>query len=120
MSDANNQYVIHAHVSGTDTHFDLMLEDAESLRTWRLDTHPEDIQSQIVPAVSIADHSKRFLNYEGSVQNGKGNVKIVDSGTYTCSEKNSTELKLILAGQILKGRFTLTQISDKNWHFIRS
>ena len=118
MSNANNQYVIHAHKSGEDTHFDLMLESADSLQTWRLDTPPQSILSQPIPATSIADHPKRFLTYEGPVQNGKGNVRIVDSGTYTCDEKTSTQLKLTLKGQILKGTFTLTHISDNNWQFI--
>ncbi len=119
MSKLNNAYVIHRHVSGADTHWDLMLESADSLQTWRLDTPPQEIRSKPVPATSIAAHPKRFLTYEGPVQKGKGNVHIVDCGTYTCPEKTSTQLKLTLTGQILKGTFTLTHISDDNWQFTR-
>ena len=120
MTDPNNAYVIHEHVSGVDTHFDLMLESADSLRTWRLDTPPHKIQSQPVPATSIADHPKRFLTYEGPVQNGQGNVRIVDSGTYCSAEETCTQLKLTLAGRILKGTFTLTHIADDSWQFTRT
>ncbi|HEG42865.1 MAG TPA: hypothetical protein ENH94_02335 [Phycisphaerales bacterium] len=120
MSGSNNAYVIHRHDSGGETHWDLMLESADSLRTWRLDTHPQDIRSQPVSATSIAAHAKRFLTYEGPVQNARGNVQIVDSGTYACPDNSSTQLKLTLAGRILKGTFTLTHICDDNWQFTRT
>lgn len=120
MSGSNNVYVIHEHTQGTGIHWDLMLESADSLRTWRLDTAPQDIRSLPIPAASIADHPKRFLTYEGPVQNAQGNVRIVDSGTYCPAEETSTQLKLTLAGRTLKGTFTLTHISDNNWQFVRS
>ena len=120
MSGSNNAYVIHKHDSGKDTHWDLMLESADSLRTWRLDTPPQDIRSFPIPAISIAGHPKRFLTYEGSVQNGQGNVRIVDSGTYCPAEETSTQLKLTLAGRILKGTFVLTRICDDRWQFTRT
>ena len=120
MSNSNNAYVIHAHDSGKETHWDLMLESADSLRTWRLDTPPNEIQSQPISATSIANHSKRFLTYEGPVQNAQGNVHIVDSGTYTSAEETSTQLKLTLTGQILKGPFTLTHIADDNGQFTQT
>ena len=120
MSNSNNAYVIHEHTRGSDTHWDLMLESADSLRTWRLDTHPQDILSLPISAASIADHPKRFLTYEGPVQNGQGNVRIVDSGIYCPAEETSTQLKLTLAGQILKGKFILTHIADERWQFART
>lgn len=120
MSGSNNAYVIHKHDSGEETHWDLMLESADSLRTWRLDTAPQDIRSLPISATSIAGHPKRFLTYEGPVQNAQGNVQIVDSGTYCPAEETSTQLKLTLAGRILKGTFVLTHICDDSWQFTRT
>ena len=117
MSNSNNAYVIHEHTRGGDTHWDLMLESADSLRTWRLDTHPQDILSLPISATSIDDHPKRFLTYEGPVQNAQGNVHIVDSGTYACPDNSSTQLKLTLAGRILKGAFLLKHIRKDIWQF---
>ncbi len=120
MSDADDQYVIHEHDSGEGIHFDLMLESAESLRTWRLDRHPQEILSQAVTAISIADHPKRFLTYEGPVQKGKGNVHIVDSGSYAFAEKSDAELKITFKGEILKGAFVLTHVAGDDWCFTGS
>ena len=77
------QFVIQQHTTPNGVHWDLMLEMNNCLWTWRLNTPPEKITNAPVSAERIQDHPLRFLTYQGPVQNGTGQVKITDKGTYT-------------------------------------
>jgi hypothetical protein len=76
------------------------------LETYRIGEPPEQWGSEPIEAVRIFDHTLKFLTYEGSVNKGKGTVKIADSGTYNVLSQNKTLLTLEIAGAILKGEFT--------------
>lgn len=96
-----------------------MLETAEVLQTYRLESPPKKLLEQACCAVKIFDHPLKFLSYEGSVNNGKGSVRIDEAGTYQLLSKNERCFKLRLGGKILKGKFALTHIEDEKWEFGR-
>ena len=101
------RFVIQKHSkAGNGTHWDLMLENANSLLTWRITTLPSG-ENKAINGVKIFDHDKKFLNYEGPVNNGKGSVKIYDSGKYQILEKQECYWTLRLAGRNISGIFTL-------------
>ena len=114
MNNQNKRFVIHEHSTTYQTHWDLMLEVNDILKTYRLDKPPEEIIHKSTNAIKIADHSLKFLSYEGPVQNETGNIRIRDHGTYSISTKGEI-IKLNLNGKILKGKFTLNNIGSDNW-----
>ena len=112
------RFVIQEHRKQDEpTHWDLMLEQGEALKTYRLDLPPGEVVHQPATATPIADHNKRFLTYEGPVQQGAGQVRIVDRGTYRSAERREDRWELALSGGILKGNFTLTRTEGDAWLF---
>jgi hypothetical protein len=91
-------------------HWDLMLERAGDLETYRLALPPEKLTSGTVVAEKIFDHPLRFLTYEGPVNYGAGSVKIADSGTYEAVKGTEQTRILSFKGKILKTDFVLRHI----------
>ena len=101
-------------------HFDLMIEEEETLRTWRFqNTNFETEQA----ARQIKDHRKTYLDYEGEVSGGRGHVKIWDTGVYAIDVRNDKSIQVALAGKQLKIRLRLERASaepgaDARWTVI--
>jgi bifunctional non-homologous end joining protein LigD len=108
-SNNPRRFVIQRHErEGEQVHWDLMLESGGCLQTYRVGIPPEEWGSRPVEAVKIFDHPLKFLTYEGSVNKGKGQVRIAEAGTYRILTQSENLLTLDLTGGILKGEFTLT------------
>lgn len=73
------RYTISRHDAPGGTHWDLFLEEGETLRTWRLSAPPETGE---VTAVALGDHRLVYLDYEGEVSGGRGTVARHASGCY--------------------------------------
>lgn len=106
------RFVIHKHTLGKDTHWDLMIEQGDILKTWRLETPPEKLATEKTKATPIFDHDKKFLTYQGSVNNGKGTVEIVDEGICTIESANGNIIKIAFTGKILNNQFNFFQQND--------
>lgn len=103
---AKRHFVIHKHIKGNDIHWDLMIEWGDVLKTWRLENPPEKLVTTKTKATPIQDHDKKFLTYQGPVNNGTGTVELADEGTCEIlSEENN--FKIDFEGKILKGNFNL-------------
>ena len=114
------RFVIQQHDrEGEPRHWDLMLEQGDDLKTFRLDIPPDQLLIQPAKAVPIADHSLRFLTYEGSVNKGLGRVEIAERGTYKTLSQDDDSWELDLDGQTLKGRFSLIQSTPDSWEMKR-
>jgi bifunctional non-homologous end joining protein LigD len=113
------KFVIQKHTRAGKIHWDFMLEAGDVLETYRLNLPPEKLIQEKCSAVRIFNHPLKFLTYEGSVNKGKGRVKIGDSGTYQLLGETQNRKELQICGKILKGKFTLTHIKDKEWEFGR-
>jgi bifunctional non-homologous end joining protein LigD len=111
MSD---RFVIQEHTRGGDTHWDLMLESGDCLKTWRLPVPPEKITAAPVEAIKILDHPLKFLAYQGPVNKGQGTVKIADKGVCTF-EQTPDKIDLHLTGGQLKGHFRLRKLKGDDW-----
>ena len=99
---SNKRFVIHKHTRGDDVHWDLMIECGEVLKTWRLDNPPEKLETEKTTATPIQDHDKKFLTYQGTVNNGTGTAEIVDEGTCTIESDDGKILHVAFTGKILK------------------
>ena len=100
-----NRFVVHKHTQGSEFHWDLMIEWGEKLKTWRLENPPEKLAIEKTKATPIFDHDKKFLTYQGSVNNDKGTVEIVDEGICTIKSTSENEMKINFDGRKLKDRF---------------
>lgn len=85
-------------------HWDLLLEAGEVAWTWRLLDEPS---SERHPrAERIGDHRLLYLDYEGPVSGGRGQVTRWDCGTYRVLDESAGELTVLLAGS--RGEFLWT------------
>jgi hypothetical protein len=119
MSEEDKRFVIQEHTTGSDVHWDFMLEwgSGQALQTYRLDKAPQQLLRGPANAVRIFDHPLKFLTYQGPVNKGRGSVRIVEAGTYQLVNNEHNRIELNLAGQILKGNFTLCHVKDDKWTF---
>jgi hypothetical protein len=95
------------------SHFDLMLEQGESLCTWALEKVP--ISGEEVIAERLPDHRLAYLDYEGEVSSERGTVSRVDAGEYERLEESETRFVARVHGHQLQGTLTLT-LDDKMTH----
>ena len=97
-----------------DAHFDLMLEEEDVLLTWELSQWPpvktvDDNEPQFIHR--LPDHRLDYLDYEGPVSKGRGNVSRVDSGTFEWLVKTGKQWSLLFNGKLCHGLLTF-QILD--------
>jgi len=111
------RFVVQEHTTPEGVHWDLMLENGDVLKTFRLSGPPEIALERPLRAEPIFDHPTRFLMYEGPVQKGTGRVRIVDRGRYDERSRTETRWELFFDGAVLKGDFSLAQIEHDEWQF---
>ena len=108
------RYVVLRHECPPDyarpSHWDLMLEVGDGLRTWAIPLEPSPGASMIAEA--LGDHRLEYLDYEGPVSRDRGSVARWDRGTYRVERESNEELVVLLAGERLCGRATLTRLED--------
>lgn len=61
-------------------HWDLMLEETDGLRSWRLPSPSIGIEA--MEAEALPKHRAAYLEYEGPVSGNRGAVRRCDAGTY--------------------------------------
>lgn len=96
-------------------HWDLMLEDGEILRTWRLLAPPAP--GATVVAEASFDHRRVYLEYEGPLSGNRGTVVRWESGTFAWLERTDCRIIVRLDGQRLRGTGVLEPGSAKAWSF---
>ncbi|MFV2069221.1 MAG: DNA polymerase ligase N-terminal domain-containing protein [Pirellulales bacterium] len=89
------------------THWDLLLEADGQLLAWALEEPPD--RSEEIVADRLPDHRLEYLDYEGPVSGGRGNVSRWDHGVYTVVEQRTDLLAVDLVGEKLHGRVTLVR-----------
>ena len=107
--ETKRRFVIHKHTQEGQTHWDLMIEWGDKLKTWRLENPPEKLADTKTKATPIFDHDKKFLTYQGPVNNGTGTVEIVDEGTCTIISDNGKITKILFAGKVLKRQIIIEE-----------
>jgi hypothetical protein len=98
-----------------ELHWDLMLESGDVLRTWRL-LRPPDTPGETIDAIAIGDHRKAYLDYEGPVSGGRGNVKRWDAGEYR-STASAAGLELVFEGARLRATVRMQSGEEPLWRF---
>jgi hypothetical protein len=97
-------------------HWDFMLENKASLRTWRL-AMPADFAGEIA-AEPLPDHRLAYLDYEGPVSGNRGQVRRWDCGDYFPLVDRADCVEIELRGGKLSGRARLWRTGAENdWRF---
>jgi len=86
-------------------HWDFMLENGASLRTWAVD-------APIVPGVELAarllpDHRRTYLTFEGPISGDRGSVRRVAEGEFQTIEWRVDCVRVQLSGAQLVGEVDL-------------
>jgi hypothetical protein len=110
------RFVILEHDHPT-LHWDLMLEDGASLRTWRLAQAPANPNS-LIHATALPPHRLAYLDYEGPVSGNRGTETRWDRGDYELLTADTVDTLLVaLRGERIHGRARLALISGDDWLF---
>ncbi len=96
-------------------HWDLLLEEATSARTWRLLRKP--CLNEPIAAERLPDHRLMYLDYEGPVSNDRGMVQRVLAGTYavaagSSSSDDNTSLRVRLLDNHFARTATISTLPD--------
>jgi hypothetical protein len=119
LSPVPQRFAILIHRGHGPDHFDLLLEQADALATWRFlqkDADPRLAGDEAgLPCRRIADHRKAYLDYEGPVSRGRGEVRRVEAGTWTLSCRETRWLRFELSGQTMRGVYELRGDDEDAW-----
>jgi hypothetical protein len=97
-------------------HWDFMLESGDVLRTWRLAGPPETGGS--IAAEALPDHRRIYLDYEGPVSGGRGQVRRWDGGNFrwlASGSEEGTRVSVVLEGRRVRGKVTLQKTASGQW-----
>jgi hypothetical protein len=86
-------------------HYDLLLEDGDSCRTWRLTTIPVG-GGEPVGAEPLPPHRLAWLDIDAAeVSGGRGFARRIDAGSYAVTEgAEPGVLDVMVSGTLLSGR----------------
>lgn len=115
----NETFVVQEH-HATALHWDFRLERDGVLVSWAV---PKGLP--LDPAVNhlavhTEDHPLEYATFEGHIPQGEyggGDVTIWDRGTYECEKWTDREVKVVLHGERVTGRYVLfkTGTRDRDW-----
>ena len=94
-------------------HWDLMFEHGDVLRTFASLEEPTAGHSLHVD--QLDDHRLDYLDYEGSVSCGRGDVSQWDVGDFQVLEESPGQWLLDLRGRRWKGRVRFAAGADHRW-----
>ncbi|HOO70915.1 MAG TPA: DNA polymerase ligase N-terminal domain-containing protein [Spirochaetota bacterium] len=114
------KFVIHHHVTVPE-HYDLMLEEEDSLLTFRIERGDVGklVTGPPLTAERISDHRKRYLSYEGPVSCDRGHVSFFDRGEYEKISSDMTTFTIALTGEKIKGRYRFSRSSEEKYWTIQ-
>ena len=117
------------------SHWDLMLESGDVLRTWALEQLPRDWQAAYsrtaatypncptlavdnsVAALQQGDHRRDYLQLEGPLSGGRGLAVRVALGTYRSESKYSDSWHIVLATTELSAQVLLSRTDEDDEHW---
>jgi hypothetical protein len=97
------------------THFDLMLEWGDALRTWAAAELPE--AGIELSAQELAPHRLAYLDYEGEVSGDRGSVTRIAWGEYELFESSPVVIRVHLRGARVSGSLELSKAEAETSHW---
>ena len=126
IQGARRRFVVQRH-RATRLHYDFRLEIDGVLASWAVPKGPTLDPSIRRMAVHVEDHPMEYFDFEGTIpakQYGAGDVIVWDWGTWEPEAETpepaaavaNGELKFVLDGQKVSGRYTLVRTSRRPGH----
>jgi bifunctional non-homologous end joining protein LigD len=113
----DNTFVIQEH-HARRLHWDFRLERDGVLVSWALPRGlPADRRTNRL-AIRTENHPLQYASFEGEIppgQYGAGTVRIWDSGTYETEKWTDDEIKIVMHGSRVAGRYVLIHIQNSRW-----
>jgi bifunctional non-homologous end joining protein LigD len=113
----DDTFVIQEH-HARRLHWDFRLERDGVLVSWALPKGVPDDPGTNHLAVHTEDHPLEYATFAGEIPKGEyggGQVKIWDRGTYETEKWTDREVKIVLHGSKVSGRYVLFRTRDRNW-----
>jgi bifunctional non-homologous end joining protein LigD len=113
----DDTFVIQEH-HARRLHWDFRLERGGVLVSWALPKGVPDDPRRNHLAVHTEDHPLEYATFEGEIPKGEyggGAVTIWDRGTYECEKWTDDEVKVVLHGSRVAGRYVLFRTGGDNW-----
>ena len=119
-------FSVQHHLARKD-HFDFRLELDGVLLSWAVPKGPSFNPENKRLAIHVEPHPLSYQKFEGTIPQGEyggGTVMLFDYGTYEPlgdfkNDYQKGNIKFILKGKRLKGKWTLIRFKDKNWLLIK-
>ncbi len=110
------EFVILKHILPDQSyHWDLMLEMEEKLATWQVPQEPSQWSSEPILSERIFDHRKKYLDYEGPINENRGHVIQVAKGNLELIEKTDQLWRCNLMSELISGELLLKWIKHGQW-----
>jgi bifunctional non-homologous end joining protein LigD len=129
MNVVRKRFVIHEH-HARNLHFDLRLEIDGVLKSWAVPKGPSMRAAEKRLALAVPDHSLSYIDYEGTIDEGKygaGDVRVWDDGKYEtpadpAKQLTSGKIAITFFGLKLRGEFVLVKVygRDDQWLLIKT
>ncbi|WP_026313631.1 DNA polymerase ligase N-terminal domain-containing protein [Actinomadura flavalba] len=113
----DDTFVVQEH-HATSLHWDLRLERNGVLVSWAVPKGLPPSPKTNHLAVHTEDHPLDYASFEGDIPAGEyggGRVILWDRGTYETEKWTDREVKFVLHGTRVSGRYVLFQTGGKNW-----
>jgi bifunctional non-homologous end joining protein LigD len=114
---ANRLFVIQEH-HARRLHWDFRLERDGVLVSWAVPKGLPPSPETNHLAVQTEDHPLDYADFEGEIppgEYGAGRVLIFDRGSYDTEKWSDREVKVVLHGRRVNGRYVLFRTRDTNW-----
>lgn len=114
------RFVLLRHENHGVVHFDLMIEEGDTLATWQFGVSLALLASGgTLSCIRVAQHRPAYLDYEGPVTSGRGTVTRIQSGTCKLLSATIANWDFELHSSSGQGRFQLHHITEANWSLRR-
>jgi bifunctional non-homologous end joining protein LigD len=116
-TEPGSTFVIQEH-HATSLHWDLRLERDGVLVSWAVPRGLPPTPQVNHLAVHTEDHPMEYAEFSGEIPKGEyggGTMTIWDRGSYSCEKWSEREVKVVLSGERVQGRFVLFRTDGKNW-----
>ena len=127
-SATRRSFVIQKHRASA-LHYDFRLEIGDAMPSWAVPKGPSFDPKQRRLAMQVEDHPLEYAGFEGVIPEGEyggGAVMIWDEGTYEMLDDvdpatalKKGELRFVLHGRKLTGRWTLVRTGPNKWLLIK-
>jgi bifunctional non-homologous end joining protein LigD len=112
-----DRFVVQEH-HARSLHWDFRLERDGVLVSWAVPkgVPPDPALKRL--ARHVEDHPVDYETFEGTIgpgEYGAGTVTVWDHGTYTLEKWTADEVKIVLAGTRVSGRYVLFRTRDDDW-----